>query len=225
VVFHFDAMAVVRCIFSRLECCGRIRRTWLGIDDSIDFRRAGEPRAGLKSFGGATRERSLSLHLWAGVKIPGAWFKPFDFLTLIHTSYEKGVLLPSGLAPCHPLATPLVVSCAQIAPEIFPLTSTRLAYTLSPMSNKAVADAVLKGKKSFVKVKTLREATAIRVAGHRLGGVLTVKAEKSGFRLVKSSARVTHRPTKTGTSKNSPGKQKTAKAKPSATGKPGRKAS
>lgn len=84
------------------------------------------------------------------------------------------------------------------------------------MSNKAIADAVLKGKKAFVKVKTLREATAIRVAGHRLGGVLTVKAEKVGFRLVKSSARVTHWPVKTGASKNSPGKRETAKAKPSA---------
>jgi hypothetical protein len=81
------------------------------------------------------------------------------------------------------------------------------------MTNKAIADAVLKGKKTFVKVKTLREATAIRVAGHRLGGVLTVKAEKSGFRLVKSTARVTHRPTKISAKKSSSGKRAKAKSK------------
>jgi hypothetical protein len=88
------------------------------------------------------------------------------------------------------------------------------------MSNKALAEAVLKGKKAFVKVKTLREATAIRVAGHRLGGVLTVKAEKSGFRLVKSTARVTHRPAKVPAAKSSPGKPTKAASKKS----PARKA-
>lgn len=63
------------------------------------------------------------------------------------------------------------------------------------MQNKEIAEQILKGKKKFVRVGDLKRATAIRVAGHRLGGVITVQREdKSSFRLVKSAAKVTHRP-------------------------------
>ena len=61
------------------------------------------------------------------------------------------------------------------------------------MTNKEIAEAIIRGKRKSYRVKNLKLATAIRVAGHRLGGVLTVKAEKKGWRLVKSSARVRHR--------------------------------
>ena len=61
------------------------------------------------------------------------------------------------------------------------------------MDNKAIASALLKGKKKSVLVANLKHATAIRVAAHRLGGVLTVKAEKRRFRLFKSTAKVRHR--------------------------------
>ncbi len=60
------------------------------------------------------------------------------------------------------------------------------------MTNKEIADALLRGKRTSYLVKHQKLATAIRVAGHRLGGVLTAKAEKKGWRLVKSSARVWH---------------------------------
>jgi hypothetical protein len=62
------------------------------------------------------------------------------------------------------------------------------------MDNKAIADQLLRGKKKSFHVGTLKAATAIRVAGHRLGGVLTVKKQKKGFRLIKSTAKVVHRP-------------------------------
>ncbi len=65
-----------------------------------------------------------------------------------------------------------------------------------PMNNKATADQILRGKKKSINVGNLKLATAIRVAGHRLGGVLTVQRIKGGFRLVKSTAKVTHRPKK-----------------------------
>ena len=62
------------------------------------------------------------------------------------------------------------------------------------MTNREIAQALLRGKKQRVQVKTLKAATAIRVAGHRLGGVLTVtKVKGGGFRLVKSTAKVSHR--------------------------------
>jgi len=61
------------------------------------------------------------------------------------------------------------------------------------MTNKDLADSLLRGKRKSISVRTLKHATAVRVAGHRLGGVLTVKTEKQGFRLVKSTAKVTHR--------------------------------
>ncbi|WP_438482563.1 hypothetical protein [Oleiharenicola lentus] len=64
------------------------------------------------------------------------------------------------------------------------------------MSNRAIAEQILKGKKTYVRVKNLRHATAVRVAGHRLGGVLTVTPVKGGFKLVKSKSKVTHRPAK-----------------------------
>ncbi|MBX3738892.1 MAG: hypothetical protein KF715_19525 [Candidatus Didemnitutus sp.] len=62
------------------------------------------------------------------------------------------------------------------------------------MTNKELADQILRGKKKFARVANLRLATAIRVAGHRLGGVITVrKTGKSAWTLTKSSAKVTHR--------------------------------
>ncbi len=62
------------------------------------------------------------------------------------------------------------------------------------LQNKEIAEQILKGKKKFVCVGDLKRATAIRVAGHRLGGVITVQREgKNSFRLVKSTAKVTHR--------------------------------
>ena len=61
------------------------------------------------------------------------------------------------------------------------------------MTNKEIADQLLRGKKKAHLAKTLKLATAIRVAGHRLGGVLTVQKQKRGFRLIKSVAKVWHR--------------------------------
>lgn len=61
------------------------------------------------------------------------------------------------------------------------------------MSNKDIAQLVISGKKRFVRAATLRQATAIRVAGHRLGAVLTTQRLKRGFRLVKSDTKITHR--------------------------------
>ncbi len=61
------------------------------------------------------------------------------------------------------------------------------------MTNKEIADAIIRGKKTSYLAKNVKLATAIRVAGHRLGGVLTAKAEKKGWRLVKSAARVWHK--------------------------------
>jgi hypothetical protein len=61
------------------------------------------------------------------------------------------------------------------------------------MTNKEIADQLLRRKKNSHQVASLKLATAIRVAGHRLGGVLTVEKMKKGFRLVKSSAKVWHR--------------------------------
>ena len=61
------------------------------------------------------------------------------------------------------------------------------------MTNKEIADQLLRKKKASHKVATLKLATAIRVAGHRLGGVLTVQKAKKGFRLTKSAAKVWHR--------------------------------
>ena len=63
-----------------------------------------------------------------------------------------------------------------------------LWYFAVPMTNKAIAEAIIRGKKKSYRVTNFKLATAIRVAGHRLGGVLTAKAEKKGWRLVKSSA-------------------------------------
>ena len=62
-----------------------------------------------------------------------------------------------------------------------------------PMTNKKVADQLLRKKKTSHKVATLKHATAIRVAAHRLGGVLTVQRVKKGFRLTESTAKVSHR--------------------------------
>jgi len=83
-----------------------------------------------------------------------------------------------------------------------------------PMDNKAVADQILREKKKFVQVGNLKLATAIRVAGHRLGGVITVQRVKGGFRLVKSTAKVTHRPKKPKpTPKKKPAKKTAPKRK------------
>jgi len=54
------------------------------------------------------------------------------------------------------------------------------------MTNKEIADAIIRGKKKSYRVTNFKLATAIRVAGHRLGGVLTAKAEKKGWRLAQS---------------------------------------
>ena len=61
------------------------------------------------------------------------------------------------------------------------------------MTNKEIADQLLRKKKASHQVATLKHATAIRVAAHRLGGVLTVQKVKKGFRLTKSAAKVWHR--------------------------------
>jgi hypothetical protein len=64
------------------------------------------------------------------------------------------------------------------------------------MTNKEIADQLLGKKKASHQVATLKLATAIRVAAHRLGGVLTVQRMKKGFRLTKSAAKVWHRKAK-----------------------------
>ena len=61
------------------------------------------------------------------------------------------------------------------------------------MGNKEIAAQLLRGKKKAHLAKSLKLATAIRVAGHRLGGVLTVQKQKQGFRLIKSTSKVRHR--------------------------------
>lgn len=61
------------------------------------------------------------------------------------------------------------------------------------MDNKVIAGQLLSGKKKSLHVGTLKIATAVRVAGHRLGGVLTVQKQKKGFLLIKSTAKVMHR--------------------------------
>ena len=61
------------------------------------------------------------------------------------------------------------------------------------MTNREIADALIRGKKKSHLAKNFKLATAIRVAGHRLGGVLTAKAAKKGWRLVKSTSRVWHK--------------------------------
>lgn len=61
------------------------------------------------------------------------------------------------------------------------------------MTNKEIADQLLRRKKASHQAATLKQATAIRVAAHRLGGVLTVQRIKKGFRLTKSAAKVRHR--------------------------------
>jgi len=62
------------------------------------------------------------------------------------------------------------------------------------MTNKEIAEAIIKGKRQFYRVTDFKRATAIRVAGHRLGAVLTAQSVKKGWKLVKSSARVRHQP-------------------------------
>ncbi len=67
-----------------------------------------------------------------------------------------------------------------------------VAWHSTDVSNKEIADQLLLGKKSAHFAQSLKLATAIRVAGHRLGGVLTVQKQKKGFRLIKSKAKVSH---------------------------------
>ena len=61
------------------------------------------------------------------------------------------------------------------------------------MNNREIAEQLIHGKKKSYRAGKLKQATAIRVAAHRLGGVLTVQRVKQGFRLVKSTAKVWHR--------------------------------
>lgn len=63
------------------------------------------------------------------------------------------------------------------------------------ISNKDLASELIKGKRKTVIAANLKHATAIRVAGHRLGSVLSVVAAKGGkFEITKASTKVTHRP-------------------------------
>jgi hypothetical protein len=63
----------------------------------------------------------------------------------------------------------------------------------SVMTNREIAEALVQGKRKSHRVKNFKLATAIRIAGHRLGGVLTVTSEQGAWRIVKSPARVQHR--------------------------------
>lgn len=77
-------------------------------------------------------------------------------------------------------------------PAVLP-GSAEVSYNPT-MTNKEIADQILRGKKKSARVSSLRLATAIRVAGHRLGGVITVRATgKKAWTLTKSKAKVTHR--------------------------------
>jgi hypothetical protein len=78
-------------------------------------------------------------------------------------------------------------------------------YNLIFMTNREIADALLRGKKKKHKVESLKAATAIRVAGHRLGGVITVRRKKKKFVLFKSKAKVWHRTKKTAKAKKTKG--------------------
>lgn len=63
------------------------------------------------------------------------------------------------------------------------------------ISNKEIASSIINGKHKSLSVLNLKRATAIRVAGHRLGHVLSVVAEaKNKFVITKAKTKVTHRP-------------------------------
>lgn len=79
-----------------------------------------------------------------------------------------------------------------------PSTAFRCQCTHCPtpmpaLTNKGIAEELIKKRRAAYVVPDLRRATAIRVAGHRLGKVLTVRREKRGWKLVLSSTRVSHR--------------------------------
>lgn len=59
--------------------------------------------------------------------------------------------------------------------------------------NKELAQLLISGKRKTVAAKNLKHATAIRVAGHRLGHVLTVQQEGRDIWLVLSEQPVRSR--------------------------------
>jgi hypothetical protein len=63
-----------------------------------------------------------------------------------------------------------------------------------PKSNKEIAEALIAGRTKTYAASDLKKATAVRVAGHRLGFVLTVKAKARGWVIVNAGAKVSHRP-------------------------------
>lgn len=59
--------------------------------------------------------------------------------------------------------------------------------------NKELAQLLISGKRKTIRAKNLKHATAIRVAGHRLGYVLTVTQEGREINLVYSGRPVVAR--------------------------------
>lgn len=74
-----------------------------------------------------------------------------------------------------------------------------MVKTTPSRTNSQLAQAVISGECQYVVAQDLKHATAIRVAGHRLGRVLTVNSET--LRVSLSDAKITHR------EKLSPGKK------------------
>lgn len=63
------------------------------------------------------------------------------------------------------------------------------------ISNRDLASALIKGQRKQLLIPNLKQATAIRVAGHRLGHVLTITKAKGGkLEITKAGSKVTHRP-------------------------------
>lgn len=60
-------------------------------------------------------------------------------------------------------------------------------------SNKELAQLLISGNRKTITAKNLKHATAIRVAGHRLGKVLTVQQEGKDIRLTLSDSKISHR--------------------------------
>lgn len=63
------------------------------------------------------------------------------------------------------------------------------------ISNKDLASDLIKGQRKRLAISNPKQATAIRVAGHRLGHVITItKNGARDFTLTKAGTKVSHRP-------------------------------
>lgn len=63
--------------------------------------------------------------------------------------------------------------------------------TMQNPTNKELAQLLISGKRKTVEVKNRKQATAVRIAGHRLGKVLSIGED--GKSLTLSDSKVSHR--------------------------------